>query len=135
MATDIDVSKSAMQGFNSVWNQVLVVKVKIIYDIAQNKGISFKNLLNEFIPEAFEHKELWHNDFILDEDTFFPEKTKKKKKIKFQKKINFVKSLTGETSSEGTNKIAKKKKKIIIKKNTNGSTTKQKKKKIIIRKK
>ena len=130
----IQLSEASMKGFNHVWLQLLKIKVKVLYDIAQHKQCNFRELIDEFIPEALENRSHWENDYILDANFFGEhiENEKQKRTIsKTKKKIDFVNSLTDDALMPKT--IKKKRKKIVIKKNNKGSTNK--KKKIIIRKK
>ena len=126
----IHLTDSSMKGFNHVWQQLLIIKVKVLYEIAQNKKCSFRELIDEFIPEAIENRELWEKDYLLDEN-FFGKHINKQKERKtaeqIQKKIDFVNDLTSDVSPK-----KKKRKKIVIKKGSkNVSNTK---KKIIIKK-
>ena len=127
----IQLTDSSMKGFNHVWQQLLIIKVKVLYEIAQNKNCSFRELIDEFIPEAIQNRELWEKDYLLDENFFGKQiiKPKERKSVEqIQKKIDFVNDLTGSISPK-----KKKRKKIVIKKGSKTNSTK-KKKKIIIKK-
>ena len=64
----MDISPSQLLNFGEVWKELLKQKVGIIFTIANEKNVSFKGLLNEFIPEAFDNKDLWESNYILDND-------------------------------------------------------------------
>ena len=61
----MDVTPSQLQTFGDVWQQLLVQKVGIIYQISQYKKVEFTSLLEEFIPESLEHKDLWASKYII----------------------------------------------------------------------
>ena len=61
----MEITQTQLDNYNTVWFQILTQKVQIIYDIALFKKVNFIELLEEFVPEAFDHKKLWEHKYIL----------------------------------------------------------------------
>ena len=63
----MDVTSKQLETYGDVWKQLLKHKIEIIYKISIDKKQNFKDLLTEFIPEAFDNKELWEDEYIINE--------------------------------------------------------------------
>ena len=61
----MDITSKQHENYNTVWFELLKQKVQIIYDISLFKKVDFIELLNEMIPEAKDHKNIWENNYIL----------------------------------------------------------------------
>lgn len=114
MSDQINLSSAQVDNFKSVWLELLKKKISIIYDISNCKNVDFLELLEEFVPEAFEYKSTWEDLYII------RDKPKIKKDNNLRNKDTQKKKLTFGKKSE--------KKKISIKKNSKSLTLKKKKK-------
>jgi hypothetical protein len=65
MNDQISLSTTQVDNFKSVWFELLKKKIAIIYDISNHKNVDFMELLNEFVPEALEHKSEWEDLYII----------------------------------------------------------------------
>ena len=74
----MDLTKKQVENYNTVWFEILKQKIQIIYEISKQKNVDFIQLLTEFVPEAFEHKSMWEDRYILKKKN---NKTTKKKFI------------------------------------------------------
>jgi len=95
----ISISKDDLEGYNKVWHELLKRKVKILYDIALLKKVSFDDLINEFLPEATQYKDIWSQDYIMDLSNKpsiknIHDKNPPRKKIYIKKKQKKTKTLT-----------------------------------------
>jgi hypothetical protein len=60
----MNVTSKQLDHFSHVWKEILKQKIKILYTISTDKKEDFEELIEEFVPEAFEHEELWRDDYI-----------------------------------------------------------------------
>ena len=51
------------KAFSDIRKELLKEKVNIIFKIANEKKLDFHKLLEEFIPEAFENRDIWEKDY------------------------------------------------------------------------
>lgn len=101
----MEFSDKQMKTFSDIWNELMKQKIKIIYEIAKEKREPFNNLLEEFVPEALDNKDLWISDYtnveeLFNESSVSITKTKtkkiiikKKRKIVIKKKSKLKKKL------------------------------------------
>jgi len=68
MDSTMNVTPKQIETFEYVWKELLKQKINIIYTISQEKNENFKELLQEFVQEAFQHIELWKDNYIIDTD-------------------------------------------------------------------
>ena len=61
----ISINSDDLDGFNNIWKKLLKQKVRIVYEIANDKKYDFNKLLEEVCPEAIKNRDLWENDFII----------------------------------------------------------------------
>ena len=61
----MNITASQLETFGDVWKELLRQKVRIIHEISQHKSVDFKELLMEFIPEAYKHTDVWEHDYII----------------------------------------------------------------------
>ena len=60
----MDVTSKQLDSFSHVWKEILKQKIKILYSLSMDKEEDFESLIEEFVPEAFEHEDLWRHDYI-----------------------------------------------------------------------
>jgi len=60
----MNITGKQLETFGDVWKELLKQKVNIIHQISLTQGEDFDNLLTEFLPEAYDNKELWDKLFI-----------------------------------------------------------------------
>ena len=65
----LDLSPKQLENFGAVCNEILRIKIDILYKISIEKNEDFLELLKEFLPDALEneHKYLLDNLYILNQ--------------------------------------------------------------------
>jgi len=114
----MEVTSTQLENFADVWKQLLRQKVKIVSEIARHKQVDFYELLKEFIPEAFEHKNVWEQDYVLPNTTQTPPSSSKSKKLKIMKPTSHISCSISSASSTSSSDNTTKKLRINIKKTT-----------------
>merc|ERR1712224_238083 len=63
----LNVTEKELVNFGSVWNELLKIKLDILFQISEEKKEDFGKLLEEFLPEALEdeHKYLLSDKYII----------------------------------------------------------------------
>ena len=59
----MEFSNNQFKAFSDIWKELLKEKVNIIFKIANEKKVDFHKLLEEFIPEAFENRDIWEKNY------------------------------------------------------------------------
>ena len=57
----INITPTQLKNFGCVWKELLKQKVAIVHKVAKYKQVDFQSLIDEFIPEAMEYKEVWND--------------------------------------------------------------------------
>lgn len=56
-----------LTNFNSVWEDILKIKIEILSKIGEEQGVGLKELINEFLPVAYDYKHLWEDTYIIND--------------------------------------------------------------------
>lgn len=57
-------SLNTEKGFITVWKDILLLKIEVLYDLSFEQNVDFKELLLKYLPESFKFKDLWEKDYI-----------------------------------------------------------------------
>ena len=71
----MDISSSQLENFECVWKELLKQKIDILYKISHEKNENFLSLMNQFLPEAFDYKNIWEDKYILPSNNLSENKT------------------------------------------------------------
>jgi hypothetical protein len=83
----LNVTSKQLETFGDVWKELLKQKINIIYKISIDKNEDFQKLLEEFVPEAFDNKELWENVYMINESKECVTESTENKYLKPKEKI------------------------------------------------
>jgi len=59
----MEFSNKQFKAFSDIWKELLKEKVHVVFMIANDQRVDFYKLLEEFIPEAFENRDIWEKDY------------------------------------------------------------------------
>ena len=54
---------TTIKSYEKVWKDLLILKVKILYDLSVEKKLDFEQLILDELPEANSFKKFWENDY------------------------------------------------------------------------
>ena len=102
----INITPTQLKNFGCVWKELLKQKVAIVHKVAKYKEVDFQSLIDEFIPEAMEYKEVW-NDLYF-ENTSLSTHSQSKPAIEAIIEESTVESTLNEVKNTPISKPAKK---------------------------
>ena len=54
---------TTIKSYEKVWKDLLILKVKILYDLSVEKKLDFEQLILDELPEANSFKKFWEKDY------------------------------------------------------------------------